>query len=235
MAQGRLTTCPEMNRPRAPPIGGRHDFGHNAFPLGREKMVGWAQAVSRGESRGRKVVGRLVAVLAILPLAGGWGSITGTRVDERFYPISGRSFAELVSSVRMGGPMGAYGMGVIDFYPRFETRTEKGACRVVSADTGLTVSLSLPEWRGPGDAPNSVLRKARHFERAIRAHELQHVEIAKRYQRLITASLKRLKPETNCWDLRSRANDLIAALKKQHLAAQRGFDRRSFKQIRRLL
>jgi len=198
-------------------------------------MGGWLDSGAPRAPRAWLRVVRILALLAALPALGGWGAVTGTHVDEQYYPISGRSFAELVSSIRQHGPMGGYGRGIIDFHPRFETHSEKGLCRVVGADTGLTISLSLPAWRGPDNAPGHVLRRARHFERAIRAHELQHVEIAKRHQRLMTASLARLKPEASCWNVRARANDLIVALKRQHLAAQRGFDRRSFRQISRLL
>ena len=156
-------------------------------------MGGWMETIARSG-----VLRRITGVLVAVPLVSGW-AVTGTRVDTKYYPISGRNFAELVSSVRQHGPMGAYGMGIIDFHPRFETRVEDGKCSVFSAETGLAVSLKLPEWRGPRDAPRSVERVARHFERAIRAHELQHVEIARRYQRLITSALKKMKPEANCW------------------------------------
>jgi predicted secreted Zn-dependent protease len=186
----------------------------------------------RSTAGGRLV--RLAAAICALPLLSGW-MVSGTRIDTRFYPISGRSLAELASSVRQHGPMGSYGMGVIDFYPRFQTRLEGGTCRIASAATGLAISLHLPQWKGPDDAPRSVRRVAGRFERAIRRHELQHVAIAKRYTALMTAGLKKLKPEASCWSLRSKAAELIAALKKRHLAAQRGFDRRSRMQIRRLL
>jgi predicted secreted Zn-dependent protease len=184
---------------------------------------------------GRRAVIRAAALACAVPLLCGWGA-TGTRIDTSYYPVSGRSHQELVGSVRRYGPGGfAYGLGVIDFHPRFDTRFESGKCRIAAADTGLTVALRLPEWRGPADAPGGVTRAAQRFARAIRQHELQHVEIARRYQRLMTAELKRLKPDRNCWSLASAARELIARLKRQHLAAQRAFDRRSHKQIRRQL
>lgn len=99
----------------------------------------------------------------------------------------------------------------------------------------LSIHLKLPEWKGPNDAPRAAVRLGRHFERAIRSHELQHVKIAERYARAMSAELRRLKPEKDCWALRGKANDLIRKVKAQHLASQKAFDRRTFKQIKRLL
>ncbi|MCB1452102.1 MAG: DUF922 domain-containing protein, partial [Rhizobiaceae bacterium] len=101
--------------------------------------------------------------------------------------------------------------------------------------TGLSITLKLPEWKGPKDAPRSAARLGRHFERVIKQHELQHVKIAERYARKISSDLKKLKPEKSCWTMRSKAHDLIKVIKKQHINAQRAFDRRTLKQIKRLL
>lgn len=178
---------------------------------------------------------RAAALAGSVLLLGGWGP-TGTRIDTAYYPISGRSHAELVGSVRRYGPGGfAYGMGIIDFHPSFDTGWRDGKCRIVTAETGLTVSLRLPEWRGPADAPGRVLQTARRFASEVRRHEMQHVDIARRYQRAMTARLLKLPAEASCWSLAASARALVERLKKDHLAAQRAFDRRSHRQIMRLL
>ncbi|WP_127521144.1 DUF922 domain-containing protein [Mesorhizobium sp. Z1-4] len=177
----------------------------------------------------------LIAVM-VVPLLSGW-KVTGTKVRHAYYPVSGRNHTEIVRSVRRFAPMSgrAYGLGIIDFYPDYDMRSKDGACRITRADTGLSITLKLPEWKGPKDAPRSAARLGRHFERVIRQHELQHVKIAERYARKMSSDLKRLKPESNCWAVRRKAYDLIKSLKKQHIDAQRAFDRRTLKQIRRLL
>lgn len=177
---------------------------------------------------------RVAAAGLALLIAG--GSVE-TRIDIEAYPISGRTHAELVGSVKLHAPMGGrvYGIGFIDFDPRFETRSEMGVCRVAAADTGLKVELRVPEWRGGSDAPKGVARVARNFERVIRAHEMHHVAIAKSYQKRIAAAVKALKPEKSCWALRDRAEALIQRLKAQHRDAQRAFDRRTWRQLARLL
>lgn len=183
-----------------------------------------------------KVRIRRLAAVACAALALGGGASAETRIDMNYYAISGRSHAELVGSVRRHGPGGfAYGLGIIDFYPSFDTGWRGGKCRIVAAETGLTVSLRLPEWRGPADAPGRVVRTARRFVNAVRGHEMRHVDIARRYQRAMTTRLLKLPAAANCWRLAADARRLIERLKADHRAAQRLFDARSHRQIRRWL
>ncbi|MBO6717453.1 MAG: DUF922 domain-containing protein [Rhizobiaceae bacterium] len=183
----------------------------------------------------RIAVALIIAALTV-PLLSGW-RVTGTNVRYAYYPVSGRNHAEIVRSVRRFAPRNgyAYGMGFIDFHPDYDVTSRRGECRITRADTGLSIHLKLPEWRGPDDAPASAVRLGRRFERSIRDHEMQHVRIAERYARQMSRSLMGIKGQENCWALRREARDVIASVKRAHLAAQKAFDRRTLRQIRRLL
>lgn len=193
-------------------------------------------AAQAGDLRRGRLGSTAVGLLAGLLFLGGW-TVKGTEVTERYYPIAGRSHAELLASVKRHGPRGgsAYGIGFIDFFPGYRFETKSGACRIRDADVGLRIALKLPQWKGPDDAPRSVKRLAARFERAIRAHEFQHVKIAKRHARRMAQALSRMRAEDNCWILRRKANELIARHKKDHLGSQRAFDNRTRKGIKRLL
>lgn len=203
-------------------MGGRRSWG-GSLPPGGE----WAFR--------RFVIAVLTAVLAV-PVLAGW-RITGTKIRYAYYPVSGKNHAEILRSVRRFAPRAgrAYGIGFIDFYPDYDFSAKSGACRVTRADTGLSIQLKLPEWKGPNDAPRAAVRLGRHFERSIRQHELQHVKIAESYARRMSRELLKLKPEESCWGLRRKAGDLIKRVKQHHINAQKAFDRRTFKQIKRLL
>ncbi|MEX0954211.1 MAG: DUF922 domain-containing protein [Rhizobiaceae bacterium] len=183
----------------------------------------------------RLILGIVIATLAV-PVLSGW-KVTGTEVRYAYYPVSGRSHAEIVNSVRRYAPRAgrAYGIGFIDFHPDYDMASKNGECRVTRAETGLAIQLKLPEWKGPKDAPRSAVRLGLHFEKSIRSHELQHVKIAESYARRISRDLLRLKPEKDCWVLRREAYDLIKRIKREHIGSQKAFDRRTFKQIKRLL
>ncbi len=179
---------------------------------------------------------RIAAVALLVPALAAWGA-TGTRIDTTYYKIGGRSHAELLASIKRNGPRNgfAYGMGIIEFFPHFTTAIRDGLCRIEKVETAMTVYLRLPKWNGPRDAPRSVIRTAAYFERVIRAHEMQHVAIAKVYQRRFDSSLRRMSPDQSCWTLRREAYALVIRIKKQHVAAQRAFDNRTRKQIKRLI
>ncbi|MEX0347546.1 MAG: DUF922 domain-containing protein [Rhizobiaceae bacterium] len=183
----------------------------------------------------RRILAIAVLVLAIPALSG--FTFKGEKIDKRYYRIYGASHAELVKAVRRNAPRNgrAYGLGIIDFFPSYQTERKDGSCRVKKAEVGLRVQLRLPRWHGNKQVPRRVLRIARNFERVINAHEMQHVRIARRYTRLMKQRLLKMPAEKSCWTLRSNTRAMIRDLKKQHIWAHRRFDNRTRKQIRRLL
>lgn len=191
-------------------------------------------------SAGRRSAARrlitLIALLLAVPALSGF-VIKGVKIEKSYYRISGKSYGELVKTVRRNGPRAgrAYGLGIIDFFPNYRTRKTDGRCRIVHADVGLRVKLRLPQWHGETGTPRRVVRIAKRFERVIDAHEAQHVKIARRYARLMKQRLRKLPPDNSCWTLRSKARALIKVLKRQHIAAHKRFDNRTRRQIRRLL
>lgn len=185
----------------------------------------------------RRVLAQMAALAVCVPLIGGWTKGSGVEIVSRYYSIHGASHAELVASVRRNGPKGgqAYGIGYIDFFPRYRTEFAAGVCRIAEAEVGLRVELELPRWDGVESGPARVANVARRFARAIEAHEMEHVRIARHYARRMRSELLRLKADPSCWLLSSQAEDLIRGLKKRHVESQTAFDRRVNKQIRRLL
>lgn len=178
----------------------------------------------------------LAVLLAAVPALAGF-TVKGVKIEKSYYRISGQSHGELVKTVRRNAPRSgrAYGLGIIDFYPKYRTRRVDGECHIANVEVGLRVQLRLPQWHGETGTPRRVARIARRFERVIDAHEMHHVKIAKRYAKLMQQRLRKLPREKSCWTLRSRAREVIRKLKRQHIAAHKRFDNRTRKQIRRLL
>lgn len=209
-------------------IKGRAMAGDDRAPAG-------ADPGTTGRCRLRRLFA-LALLIALTPVLSGY-TVKGVKIERDYYRIYGKSHGELLKSVRRHGPRAgrAYGLGIIDFFPDYQVRRVEATCRVTEATVGLRVQLKLPQWQGESGTPRSVLRLARRFERVIIAHEMQHVAIAKRYARLMAQRLKKLPAEESCWTLRSKAREAIALLKRQHIAAQKRFDNRTRRQIKRLL
>jgi predicted secreted Zn-dependent protease len=198
----------------------------------------WPRGQGRDGSGKRNFsLGRVAALVVGAPLLGGWATGSDVEVVNRYYSIHGASHAELVASVRRNGPKGgrAYGIGYIDFFPRYRTEPGAGGCRIVQPEVGLRIVLELPRWDEDKGGTPGIASFARRFARAIEAHEMEHVRIARSYAGRMRTGLARLKADASCWSLSSRAEDLIRNLKTRHVESQKAFDRRVNKQIRRLL
>jgi predicted secreted Zn-dependent protease len=206
-------------------------------------MIGKGRAGARKLSTAGGGAVRRIPLLAaamatvLAAFAPGPAAAGGLDIVTRYYSVTGRSHAELVASVRRNAPRagGAYGIGFIDFSPRYRTAIDNGKCRIAEVQVGVRVALTLPQWRDPGDAPGTVARQAARFVRAIDSHERTHAAIAGRFARTMKARLVKIAPSRDCWTLRERAEALIREVKKQHGASQRAFDLRTKTQIRRLL
>ncbi len=157
------------------------------------------------------------------------------RLDKSYYAISGKSRAEIKASVRFRGPKGgsAYGLTTIDFLPRWKTRAEGEACRVVDVDVGLRIAMRLPRWHGGPEETAS--KAARRFVTSIERHEMGHVAIARRHAAEMGRLLARLVSDSGCWPLYRMAEEAIAGVKRRHLAAHRLYDERTRRGIRGLL
>lgn len=233
-----LGTCP-ANRRLGPGSETRQAaWRRSGLGAMTSKQEGWPFGRGRdgGEQPHRASV-RIAALAVCIPLFGGWAKGSGVEIVSRYYSIHGADHAELVASVRRNGPKGgrAYGIGYIDFFPRYRSEASAGGCRIAEAEVGLRVELELPRWDGARDGPQRIANFARRFARAIEAHEMEHVRIARHYARRMRSELLRLKADSSCWSLSSRAEDLIRDLKKRHIESQKAFDRRVNKQIKRLL
>lgn len=193
--------------------------------------------IQDGGAMRRRHIGRMAVLPVIVPLLGGWAKGSDVEIVSRYYSIHGASHAELVASVRRNGPKGgqAYGIGYIDFFPRYRTEPGAGGCRIVRPEVGLRIVLELPRWDSDKGGPPRIAGFARRFARAIEAHEMEHVRIARSYAARMRTALARLKPDASCWSLASRAAKLIGDLKMRHVESQGAFDRRVNKQIKRLL
>lgn len=204
----------------------------------RCRRKGWPFSPGHdGGLRARRAFARISALAVCVPLFGGWTKSSDVEIVSRYYSIHGASHAELVASVRRNGPKGgqAYGIGYIDFFPRYRTEPGAAGCRITGVEVALRIVLELPKWDGAEGGTAKVASVARRFARAIEAHEMEHVRIARSYAGRMRTALLRLKPDASCWSLTSRAEDLIGDLKKRHVESQKAFDRRVNKQIKRLL
>ncbi len=172
---------------------------------------------------------------AMMTCVAGAASAAPEGVRETYYYVHGSTVDEMNKVIRANAPRGgrSRGMGFIDFDRSYTVAQKDGVCRIDAAKVATRVTLILPKWR-PGSKPEGrVARKWRALERLIRDHEYKHVRIAQRYGRLMESRLSKLKSQDGCWSLNAEAEKVIQATIRQHVAAQRDFDRRELKRFGR--
>ena len=99
-----------------------------------------------------------------------------------------------------------------------------GRCRITSNLTRLQVEITLPRLVSSDPAVRS--RFDRYLD-ALRAHEMEHVAIGRRYARRIDEGIRRLPQMTFCAALSRAANTLGEKLLQEAVAAEREMDRQT--------
>lgn len=99
-----------------------------------------------------------------------------------------------------------------------------GRCRITSNQTRLQVEITLPRLVSSDPA---VRRRFDRYLGALRAHEMEHVAIGRRYARRIDEGIRRLPQMTSCAALSRAANTLGEKLLQEAVAAEREMDRQT--------
>lgn len=168
----------------------------------------------------------------------------GLRVKERtkYYTVSGKTGKQLFRSITRRGPNRGHAIATTrtDIAVR-NLRTKKRGrhCVVSRADLIVTLTYTLPRWRGAKRASKRVRSRWNAFAARVNRHERVHGQISKKYAKRIYRELRRMKGRVsrNCSDFGNRANKRIAKLQRQAAREHARFDRReasSRARVRRL-
>ena len=99
-----------------------------------------------------------------------------------------------------------------------------GRCRITSNQTRLNAEITLPRL---STADTATRRRFDLYLLALRAHEMEHVRIARDYAQRIDAGILRLPQMPSCAALTRAANALGDELLRQAVHAERDMDQRT--------
>ena len=155
------------------------------------------------------------------------GSPVFTIIDVNTYSVRGRTEQEILTSMRARGPKSGgadfFGLTETQFaYRYWKNETERG-CTLDQIRIDLNVTITLPEWIEPRDAPYELRRDWTRFESALRRHEDGHREIAEWGAREIYHVLANLRT-TTCADMDVAARRAAQRLREVSEQRQRRFD-----------
>lgn len=189
------------------------DTGEAALPISTLLSVG-AREVGTTEST--MVVDYATAALTVLSTCPRWWLTfepmtdpeLSYQVDERFYPVRGRTIRELAAQADQAED------GWTAFTDwrtewRYQWLDSGTSCELAGGDVEVKARITYPRWRPPDDAAPSVVARWERFMVNLVAHELGHVTIALQGAAAIDDHFDSGSSEATCSEL-ERATDEAA-------------------------
>ncbi|MBB5701889.1 putative secreted Zn-dependent protease [Ochrobactrum daejeonense] len=177
----------------------------------------------------RKKVLAMGAVLAIVAPQAEAASIFR---DFRYYPVSGRTAADLDRALSRNGPFlkktGQHHPGAAEI--RFDAKVRYGrapgkACKVQNVYVNVHAKVSLPRWRQRRKASAELALIWDTLSQDIRRHEESHIVIARSFASEMERKIRGLRTRSDCTSLRAEIDKITTTLMEAHDKDQERFDR----------
>ena len=153
------------------------------------------------------------------------GPAVRTDLQETTYPVDGASADAVLRSLLARGPRERgtpfFGLTTAQMELRFDPVERAGACELRGVGVDLALTVRLPTWDAPVGTPLSLRADWRRFSDALRRHEDEHVQIAKRGADAIVQAVEGLRRATCAEadvDVRRRVDQLQAEVEAAHRA-----------------
>lgn len=158
--------------------------------------------------------------------AGGASPVTAN-VVQRNYRVRGTSAGELLQSLRTEGPHldgGVFfGLTVAESEYRFRYRPGAGRCETVDARVSVQISVTLPAWSPPVEAPAALRTQWSQFERSLQVHENGHRDLAVAGAHRLHNAVQGVRAPT-CDEAAGRAAQLAERVQIETEARHRQYD-----------
>ncbi|HEX4600005.1 MAG TPA: DUF922 domain-containing protein, partial [Gemmatimonadales bacterium] len=146
---------------------------------------------------------------------------------ERRYVITGSSVAELVDAMRRLGPRESGtpvdALTAWDLESSYREGTAAGDCALREVRVRLTVTVTLPRWDPPADAPARLVESWQRFLEHVKLHEAGHRAIAEQSARDLAAALTALRGRV-CDDVFDDAGRTATRVVERGRAKNRAYD-----------
>jgi predicted secreted Zn-dependent protease len=143
-----------------------------------------------------------------------------------YFTVGGRTLIEILADIQKRGPRinGAkdrmMGTTALKFTTNLNYREANGFCSVASAKVTTIAKITLPRWRKPNGADQSVQLIWNALAADIKRHEDSRLPIANKYARAVERELKTIRHEKSCAVARTKAQGIQAGIFEQQDKAQ---------------
>ncbi len=164
---------------------------------------------------------------AVPPRPGGRPAELTIATHDRYYDVTGTSVSELRDAIRRLGPQeqgqAADALTVWDLEWTYAERRSADGCTLRDVHVSLGVTMTLPRWAPPADAPARLIAAWRDYLDHVKIHEAGHRAIAEQYAHRLLSALSELRAGScdAVWDAASRT---AARINAEGQARNRAYD-----------
>jgi predicted secreted Zn-dependent protease len=150
-------------------------------------------------------------------------------IQTNYYVITGASVREMRQSLNKQRPGGisagtdALTTWTIQWQMK-ATPTDNG-CQLTQFTTRATITLTLPIWRMPTNAPAGVRSAWARYLQALTQHELGHAKFGREAAEVIQRQVGTIHSDTDCDRLRQRVKDMVETVIRDHRKREADYDR----------
>lgn len=168
------------------------------------------------------------------PTAHGGGSVqaaparpVSTTVQQAPYAVAGTTAEAILASMVQAAPQADdetfFGLTTTALSFRYRREQQADRCTLADVRVDLSVSVELPHWTRPADAPYDLARDWARFDAALRRHEDRHRVLAEDGAEALRVALDRLAAPT-CAEADLSARHIADRINIESEAAHRRYD-----------
>ena len=223
---------------RSAPVAGRSKFCQSECLESANRPLPLTHFCARGRAHsgrhraaliGTALVRRvwLVALLGLFfPVAA--EAQNPVRWTTNYYPVTGSTLPEIRQSIRQNRPwkekVDLDAMTEWRVTWQFGVRPTAGGCRCSSFGTQTTITITLPRWIAPTNAPDTVKQVWQKYAAALGHHEAGHAAIALAAAADIRKRVREAGEGSDCAGLKKRINDLGRQVIEEHRKRDKDYD-----------
>jgi predicted secreted Zn-dependent protease len=159
--------------------------------------------------------------------AGERGAIVRTRDATETYPVTGGTAEALLRSLVDRGPSDGdrdyFGLTASGMQLRYRADARADDCALIDVEVTLDVTVTLPAWDAPAEAPPRLRRDWRRFLQALERHEDGHRERAHRGADKVRRAIEGLR-RPSCAQAEAEARHRLRRLETEIEGGHRLYD-----------
>jgi predicted secreted Zn-dependent protease len=106
----------------------------------------------------------------------GASGVLDLQIAANHYPVQGRDYGSLASSLNANGPKGFHGLASWKIGYEYTTKRQRDACQIATVRVKISGEILMPRWAEESSAPLELQRRWGDYYAALKRHEDGHIQ-----------------------------------------------------------